>query len=153
MALSQVVMDIACCNEWDVESFRDVLQAIQSLAITLDEIVLDLDKDIVFAEELDETFGRSFGVCEMLAIEQARDFTLATAAQHNQAFGVSGEIFWIECRRAWIFGWPMGCFRFPRSRAFVSQGDESAQVGVAALRLGKECQMYWPFFFFYKPGC
>src|SRR5579864_2473407 len=94
-----------------------------------------------------------FGVRKKVAIDQARDLSLATAAQGDQSFGVRRKIFWIQHGWPWIVGWPMGCRWLPGARAFVRQRHESTQVGVAALRLSQQRQVDWAFFFFGEAVC
>ena len=54
VALSNVIVDIAGCNQREVRFLREFGQALQTASIALDEVVLDFDKRILGAKDFNE---------------------------------------------------------------------------------------------------
>ena len=104
MPASEVIVDVAGGDKWDIQSLGKLRQAVETSRIALDQVVLDLDEGIVVAEDVRKLIDDVVCLCRPLAINQASDFAVAATAEHDQSIGERGEVGRIKRWRARVVG-------------------------------------------------
>ena len=116
-------------------------QAGHTAGVALDQVVLQLDKRVVRAEQVAQALHGLLRGVEALAGDQLRTLTMATAAQRDEALGVRRQVGRIECRWSRVVRGQVSCRWLPRAGSLVGQGDQAAQVGVALLAFSQQRQV------------
>src|SRR5579864_6546036 len=93
---TDVIVHVACCYHAYVEPLCKLYQARHPSRVALRQVVLELNERVLRSEHVGESSCHRLGVSHALALDQPRNFALATAAQHDQTTCVSCEVRRIE---------------------------------------------------------
>ena len=90
VAVWVVIVDVSGADDTDADSFGELHEGTIARAVAEDKVVLQLDKDIIDTEPMDETTEGNFGLDGVVRIDESRDETISAASEEDEAGGVVG---------------------------------------------------------------
>ena len=128
VALPYVAVDVAGGDGAQAQVLRQVGQGAVAAGIAVDEVVLELNEEVGGAEPLEVAAGGLLGLAVAALRDERRHLAPVAAGEGDEPLGVLGEGFRLDAGPAALV-------------AQMGVGEETTEVGVAALGLAEEGQV------------